>query len=105
MSDLSQIDVQDLRLALMRVLDGVEARLGETVDLQADYYWTLDLRQSFEPHADQVSGLIAGQLSDDVREVRRMAARSDEPVIWHDVAHIVGVLRRIAALDLPPDAL
>ena len=101
MSDEIQIELRDLREALARVLDGVEAKFGPTVDLAADYYWTLDPRTAFDPSADQPSGLTVAQLSDDVLEVRESLGRSDEPVIWHDLAHIVGVLSRIAALDLP----
>ena len=43
MSDNGRVEVQELRLALMRLLDAVEARLGATVDLRADAYGTLDL--------------------------------------------------------------
>jgi hypothetical protein len=72
-----------------------------TIDLAADHYWTLDPRTAFDPSADQSSGMTVAQLSDDVLEVRESLGRSHEPVIWHDLAHIIGLLRRIAALDLP----
>ena len=101
MSDSRQIEVDELREALDRVLDGVEAKFGPTVDLAADSYWTLDPRTAFDPHADQTSGMNIAQLSDDVQEVRESLGRADETVIWHDLAHLVGVLSRIAALDLP----
>ena len=101
MSDGSRIDVQELRLALMRLLDAVEARFGATVDLRADAYWTLDLARSFDPHAEQVSGLTVGQFSDDVQELHELLRRSDAPTLWHDLSHVVGILRRIAGLDLP----
>jgi hypothetical protein len=101
MSDEPQIEIHELRDALTRVLDGVEAKFGPTVDLAAYHYWTLDPRTAFDPSADQSSGLTVAQLSDDVLHVRELPVRSDEPVIWHDLAHIVGVLSRIAALDLP----
>jgi hypothetical protein len=45
--------------------------------------------------------MAVAQLSDDVREIHGFVERADDPVIWHDLAHIVGVLRRLAALDLP----
>jgi hypothetical protein len=79
----------------------VEARFGSTVDLRADHYWTLDLRPAFDVSADQSSGMTVGQLSDDVKEVRELLSRSDEPTVWHDLSHIVGILKRIAALDMP----
>lgn len=100
-SDASLIEVHELRDALPRVLDGAEARFGSTVDLAADTYWTLDPRTAFDPHADPSGGLTVAQLSDDARELRATLGRSDEPVIWHDLAQLVGVLSRIAALDLP----
>jgi hypothetical protein len=101
MSNASHIEVDELRGALARVLDRVEAKFGSTVDLAADHYWTLDPRTAFEPHVDQASGMTVAQLSDDVREVRASLEHEDEPTIWHDLPHIVGVLSRIAALDLP----
>lgn len=101
MSDERRIEVQELRLALTCLLDAVEARFGATVDLRADGYWTLDLTRSFDLHAEQGAGLMVGQLSDDVRELRELLRRPDALTLWHDLSHVVGILRRIAALDLP----
>jgi hypothetical protein len=42
---------------------------------------------------------VACQLSDDIDSIRAPLARGEDPIIWHDLAHLVGVLRRIAALD------
>ena len=98
---MGQVEVQELRLGLMRVLDAVQVRFGPIVDLRADAYWTLDLARSFDPHADQAEGLMVGQLSDDVIELRNLLSRSEDPTLWHDLSHLVGILRRIAALDLP----
>lgn len=95
------MELRKLRAAMDRVLTAIEGRHGQTVDLGADQYWTLDPRRTFDPAAEQASGLIIGELSDDVREMRDLVARDDEPVIWHDLAHIVGILGRVAALDLP----
>jgi hypothetical protein len=104
MSDEVRVEVQELRLVLARVLDAVEARFGSSVDLRADVYWTLDLARSFDSYADH-SGLIVGQLSDDVQELRGLLGRAEGPTLWHDLSHIVGILRRIAALDLPSDTV
>jgi hypothetical protein len=95
------IDVAEVRLALAGILDAVEARYGSTLDLAADYYWTVDLQRSFDPYAEPGASLTAGQLTDDVEEIRDMLGEARDPVIWHDLSHVVGVLRRIAALDLP----
>ena len=98
------LDLRELRAALSRVLDAAEARFGATIELGADHYWTLDPRRTFEPSVEPFGGLMAGQLSDDVDEMQRVATRADHVVIWHDLAHIVGILARIVALDLPHDA-
>jgi hypothetical protein len=95
------IQVEELRAALERVLDRVEERFGSTVDLTTDYYWTLDLRAGYDPQQDPGGSILAAQLSDDVHSIRELLRREDDPIIWHDLSHLVGVLRRIAALDLP----
>jgi hypothetical protein len=71
------------------------------VDLEADYYWTIPLPDTFERH-DQPTELEAGQLSDDLVELQELLTREDADVIvWHDLGHLVGILQRIASLDLP----
>ena len=30
-----------------------------------------------------------------------MTAASHEPVVWHDLAHVIGVLQRLAVQGLP----
>jgi hypothetical protein len=100
MTASDRVDLQELRAALARVLDAVETRFGPTVELRADYYWTLDLRRSFDPTDDQSEGLTLAQLSDDLQEVRDVVGRADDPVVWHDLVHITGILRGLAARDL-----
>lgn len=95
-----RIEIAELRLVLDRVFDQLEREHGSSIDLDADYYWTLDLRRSFDLSEDQTSALDVGQLSDDVAELRRVLA-DGEIVIWHDLEHLVGVLRRLAALAAP----
>jgi hypothetical protein len=95
-----EVDLGELRAALDRVLSAVEERFGPTLDLAADHYWTLDPRRAFDPHAEQSVGLMVSQLSDDIQELRSVVTRPDDPVIWHDLSHIVGILSRIAAIDL-----
>jgi hypothetical protein len=99
-----EIDLRHLRAALARVLDDVEAKFGSTLDLGADHYWTVDRRSAFDPSVDPAKGLTVGQLTDDIEETQRVAMRTDDPIIWHDLAHIVGILTRIAALDTADDA-
>ena len=56
--------------------------------------------RSFDMHAEP-GALTVGQLSDDVEALRELLRRPDDLTLWHDLSHVVGILRRIAALDLP----
>ena len=100
--DHVRISVTHLRTALTLLLDKVEERFGPELDLAADHYWSLDAAASFDLDVDPEVG--AGQLTDDVDSMRRMLDRDlDEEaiIVWHDLDHVVGVLRRIIALDTP----
>ena len=94
------IALADLRAALARVLDAAEEQFGPVVDLEADYYWSLAAGDAFDLSKDP--SVVAGQLSDDVAEVRDLLAREeDEVVLWHDLEHVTGILLRIAGLAQP----
>ena len=100
MTDATRLEVREIRDAIAAVLDRVQARFGPVIELDADYYWTLDLRTAFDLNKDTKQGLGMAQLSDDVQELRDFLARPDDPTIWHPLSHILGILMRIAALDL-----
>jgi hypothetical protein len=99
-----RIDIAELRLACNKVLDVVAERLGPEVVLGdgsfvGDHYWELTLEASFGLVDHPELHVVAGQTTDDVDELRRIID-SEDVVLWHDIAHITGVLRRIASLDL-----
>ncbi len=101
-ADTLVVAIADLRLALQRVLDAAEKKFGSVVDLAADYYWTVPSSETFD-NLEMPTALEAGQLSDDVVELRELLARDDgEIFIWHDLDHLVGILQRLASLDTPP---
>lgn len=94
------IDLADLRAALGRLLDAATDRFGPTLLLEADHYWTLNVADRF--NLAREPAVEAGQLSDDVAEVHELLARAEgEVFLWHDLEHVVGILQRIADLDLP----
>ncbi len=83
------------------LLDRVEREFGPDVDLAADYYWDLPLAVTFEPEQDP-AGHTLGSLADDVDSLAELLREDPEDaVVWHDLSHVVGILRRLAALDLP----
>lgn len=102
MSERCTVRVDELRDAIDRVLGQVEGVWGPEVELGADHYWVIESSAAFD--LARPPDVAAGQLSDDVASVREQLTTGDVPIVWHDLEHIIGVLRRLAALDLPPRA-
>ncbi|MFI5937824.1 hypothetical protein [Actinoplanes sp. NPDC051494] len=105
MSSETVLSLADLRRALTRSLDEIERQQGSVVELGADFYWTIVPWAAFSFGAD-VPQPTVGQLSDDVRSMRDILADHPDPPIsaWHDLAHLIGILNRLAALDLADSA-
>jgi hypothetical protein len=82
------------------LLDEVERRWGSVVDLAADYYWTVSPRDGFS-FEGEAPGPTLGQLTNDVRSMQDLLAEETiAPVaVWHDLAHLIGILTRLGALD------
>jgi hypothetical protein len=67
------VDLRDVRTALALVLDAVELEHHSSVlDLDQDCYWALPVRSAFDMSLPSPE-LTAGQLTDDVAEVRKPA--------------------------------
>jgi hypothetical protein len=98
-----RVSVAEVRTALASLLDEIERRHGRVVELDADYYWTIAPRDSFGGDAGDVPQSTIGQLTDDIQSMRDILTRSEDRavVVWHDLAHIIGILNRFAALDHP----
>jgi len=79
------------------LLDAAEKRLGSHLQMDKDFYWAIFPSEAFD--TDSEPKVVAKQLSDDlatVREVlRRKNAEEDEPLLWHDLDHLVGLLQWI----------
>src|SRR5688572_28722351 len=94
MAESITVAIADLRSALIRALDATEARLGPEVSLAVDYYWHLPVDDAFNLTIEP-STFTVGQVSDDLDE-----AVHDEPdgiseAAWHDLSHLIGVLRAV----------
>jgi hypothetical protein len=100
----SLVPLADLRQGLAILLDELERRHGAVADLDADYYWTVNPQDAFRLDAAGAPEPTVGQLTDDIEALREMLkANQDRPVVvWHDLAHLIGILGRLAALDAPP---
>jgi hypothetical protein len=96
------VRVSDLRAGLLAILEQVEQTHGPEIELDADHYWVLPPNVAFDMNSEPTT-IDAGQLTDDIRSLRRLLSNGpDEPIeVWHDLAHVVGILNRIASLGLP----
>ena len=91
-----------LRQALDLVLTAVEAEHGDSVPLTADYYWVLDARATYDVHKDpSVDAFTIGQLSDDVATLDEILEPDQVVSVWHDLAHLVGILHRLGTQGRP----
>ena len=91
--------IADLRAALERTLDAVEAQYGPEITFDVDHYWNVPISSAYD--LDQEPELDMGQLSDDADTIRATAKGSDPVSIWHECEHLAGVLRGLAHLALP----
>lgn len=106
MTNPAGVRIADLRLACSMLLDAAEARFGSQVslaELGVDYYWNVDLRAAFDMAGPPEQHIDCGQVSDDLAEITGMLGHDpDEGAsLWHDLQHLVGLLRVLAYLDLP----
>ena len=96
------VSLSRLRHVLDRVLDDLAARHGDEIELTADHYWVIDPRATYDlTTAPPDEHLTVGQLSDDLDELAGLSATEDPPVPWHELGHVIGILQRLAAQDLP----
>ncbi|WP_430501546.1 hypothetical protein ACQRWP_08255 [Micromonospora trifolii] len=98
--------IADLRRACSMLLDAAESRFGPQIQLSqlsVDYYWNVDLRAAFAMVPRPELEIDCGQSSDDLAELSSLLQRDPEDVVslWHDLAHMSGLLRLLAYLDLP----
>ena len=94
----SAVSVSELRSGVEMILDAVEAQHGATIELGADSYWTLDSASSFD--LTQEPALNTGPLGDDVEALRNIGT-AEPRAVWHELDHLLGLLRRVSALARP----
>ncbi|HEY1775861.1 MAG TPA: hypothetical protein VGG41_06845 [Solirubrobacteraceae bacterium] len=101
MDPQGSLRVEDLRAALDLVLARVEERFGSAFDLDADLYWEIGAEAAFDMQSTPVPNV--GQLTDDLARLRELSGNGpgEDVLVWHDLARLVGIPRRIGALDLP----
>ena len=77
---------------MTRCLDECERRWGTSIDLAADPYWLVEPADAFDLSHEPTLGV--DQLTDDLAEI----SNPTDVAVWHDLAHLLGPLTRLAAL-------
>ena len=101
------LKIADLRRAMVILLDAATERFGDAVNLDEQpepisMYWSLGAGTAYRLAEDPEQGLTVGDVDDDLSETADLLKRHDrEVVLWHDLAHLVGLLGVLAYLDLP----
>lgn len=88
------MSIADLRTAVLRTLDVVEKRLGADVRLDVDHYWHLPADAAFNM-TEEPQEFTTGQVSDDLDEAVRDTSERHPDEAWHELSHLVGVLRAL----------
>lgn len=94
--------MSELRSALLKTLDSVKTDAEGHVELgDDDFYWHLQSDAAFDIGSDPSrENITTGSLADDVSTTKGIAVEAaDESFVWHDLEHLIGVLRRIAYID------
>ena len=86
-----RIDVGELRRAANILLDHLEATGRGNIDIQNDYYWSIDPEQRYNVYA-QPTDLSVGQITDDWAEVRAIA-NGEKEAIGYGLTWLASVLR------------
>ena len=106
-SESRLLKIEDLRRATMILLDAAVERFGAEVDLDQQplpigMYWALDADAAYELAPNPEQTLTIADVSADLLETADMLQReAREVVLWHDVAHLRGLLGVLEYLDLP----
>ncbi|RIJ70513.1 hypothetical protein D1871_18835 [Nakamurella silvestris] len=95
------VEVAELRAALTRVLDALEHRFGVEMTFEFDLYRALPVEEAFDILGPEPAYTM-GSLADDLQS---MLSYNTEPEptesIWHEIAHLGGILRAIEHRDRP----
>ena len=94
MAESITVTIADLRSALSRALDATEAQLGPDVSLAVDHYWHLPVEDAFNLSSEPGTFTV-GQVSDDLDEVVHIDRNELPEGVWHNLGHLVGVLRAL----------
>lgn len=90
-----KVAVSELRKVANLLFDHLEASGNTEIDLDKDFYWSIP-DEKLHSMYEQPSGFTAGQLTDDWRELQRLAS-GQRPPIAYALVWLSAILRRIGS--------
>lgn len=88
-----KIKIDELQKITTILLSKLKERKGNEVEIESDFYWDISSTQLYKPYSDP-SDISLGQISDDIKEVRRLLNSEDESIPYDlkRIAEIIKVL-------------
>jgi hypothetical protein len=89
-----RVDINELEKVLLSLLRELRSQKGDVIEIEpVDYYWSIDRDELYNPY-DDPTHLTLGQLTDDLREIKKLANCEVNPVS-QDLIKISSVLAAI----------
>lgn len=76
-----EVTIAELRIVANRLFDNLDKAGRQAITIPHDYYWSVPQDERYDPYK-QPSELTLGQLSDDIRELRRIATGEAQPLAY-----------------------
>lgn len=89
-----KVNIDEIKKVVTLLLSNLKESKGNEIELRGDFYWDISSDQLYNPY-DEPSDLSLGQLSDDLTEISRLSALSDE-AIPYDLKRIAEILKALS---------
>lgn len=78
----ASVSIDFLRGIANRLFDYLESSGSRSVQLEKDFYWAVSERDRYNPYQEP-TGLLLGQLYDDLETLKKLEAGELEPIRYH----------------------
>jgi len=93
MNNNMKISVDEIQKITLQLLSRLKESKGDEIELANDYYWEISDEELYKPY-EEPKNITMGQLSDDIKEIRRLIS-SDDAIVY-DLKRLAVILRAIS---------
>ncbi len=90
---MAQVSVSELELIADKLFSHLKLSTGDSIEIPVDYYWDVPYPQRYDPYT-QPDQMTVGQISEDLRELRRLVEGTAEPIAYN-LVWLAAVLRAV----------